>query len=320
MRILIAVLFSIIVGFYSDGAVAKSDPSERVLETNEVLEIVNNTIAIIDSEYLFEDKASDITDVLRTSLKSGDFDRAYTFGRLRQQLEVALYRASGDSNFELRQRAGFGSGLSAWSEDSGGVIESGMLEDKVGYIALDGDVNYTSAQADLHRAVQALANAQAIIIDLQRVGLGSLTLTQQLLSYFLPPGTPLADIHFAKGKTQHLLGEVSPDMFRFSSETPVFVVNSAFVTGPWELFGYTLKHYGRAAVVGDKTMGVAVMTALAPVSDNVRLRFSHAYLAHPLSQDNWQDWGVEPDYETGATQDSFTTALTLAQQSLSKSK
>lgn len=313
MRILLVILFLAFEPGCHARAVQTSG-QELVLTKTEVQQVINNTIAILGSDYLFEDKTPVLIERLKESLRSGDFDRHYQFGRLKQQLEVALYRASGDSNFELRQRDGLVSPLSTQTDDAPGTIESGVLEGHVGYIALNGDFSFTGAQTQLHRAVETVAGARAVIIDLRKVGLGSLSLTQQFLSYFFPPGTPLADIQFPKGKTQHLLSEALPAPVGFSPHVPVFLINSVFVTGPWELFGYTLKQYGRAVIVGEKTMGVAVMTELLPVSDNVRLRFSRAYLAHPVSKDNWQDWGVEADHDA-VMKDSFARALELAVQS-----
>ncbi len=292
---------------------------EQVLSEPEVREVVNGTIAALDSHYLFADKVPAVKKALTSRLLQGDFDRQFTFGRLRQQLELSLFQLSGDSRFSILERQGVMSTHDIHSSSDEGAVENGLIDDNIGYVTFEGDIDYPTANQDIDSALAAISQASAVILDLRDATGISLAVSQYLLSYFFESKAPLADLHFAKGRTEHLQSLERVTSERFPAYVPVYVVTSSHVTGVWEFVAAALGKRDHAMVVGEQTMGVAVLTDTLPLSTHTKLRFARAYFTHPGTHDNWQDWGVVADEKTSASA-GFEAAVSLARQALQSYK
>lgn len=155
---------------------------------------------------------------------------------------------------------------------------------------------------------RALANADALIIDLRQADHASLSVALQLLSYFVEPGTAIAKLQKQRQvETIHTPAQASP----FKPSMPIYIVNSAFVAGSWEFFGYTLQQHHKAVIVGEETMGVGYLSQTYPVSDHLAIRLNHALITHPQTGNHWDNQGVIPDFpHTSAT--AFDQAYQLA--------
>ncbi|MCW8091503.1 S41 family peptidase [Alteromonas sp. ASW11-130] len=292
--------------------------NEIILSENEVREIVLNTVDVLEHDYLFPDKAKDVAQDLLHKLDIGAFDQSYPFGMFKQILENILIKATNDSGFELVEREIHNPLKNKLTRQESNAIQVDMLENDIGYIRFDGDFLFSSAQNELDSAMAYLAESRALIIDLRITGLGTLPLAQQLISFFVAPDTVIADVFLnpEEAPAKIIIQDNFINAQRFY-DTPVYVLNSGFVVGPWEFVGYTLKYHHAAVIVGEDTMGVALMKKTLPVSQHANLILTYAQTHHPKTNENWQDYGVIADYQVSA-QESLKTAINLATTEISR--
>ncbi|WP_189408201.1 S41 family peptidase [Alteromonas halophila] len=294
-------------------AMTKAPDKETLIERHEVSSVIQQSIDRIRQYYLLDEKVPDITRALEARLQAGDFDRQFQFGHLRQQLEHLLHQASGDNGFTVLQRPGIENDPAIQPLNYPGTIETRTLSDRVGVISLTGDIDYDHASEDISDAMRAVAGCRALVIDLSRVARGSITAVHHMLSHFHSPGAVLGELCFAGGRTEHLTA--SPVTNAVAPATPVYIVNSAFVNGSWEWFSYLLGASGNVTIVGERTMGVAVLPDTFALSEHVSLRVPRAVFAHPVSGDNWHDWGVDSDYQTDNAS-ALAQAIALAEKNI----
>jgi C-terminal processing protease CtpA/Prc len=85
---------------------------------------------------------------------------------------------------------------------------------------------------------------------------------------------------------------------KFKQNFPLYILNASFVTGPWELFSYSLQVLEKAIVVGEVTMGVDFVNTSAKVGNNVAIEMTSGFITGPDAKGSWNDQGVVPDYYT----------------------
>lgn len=110
------------------------------------------------------------------------------------------------------------------------------------------------------------------------------------------PKLLLTRYHHAKDEVQqkwtypYIPGERLPDI-------PVYILTSRRTFSGGEDMAYTLKHHGRATVVGETTGGGAhPVTKLTPGGGFVVI-LPEGYRTHPVTQSNWEGIGVQPEIE-----------------------
>ncbi len=297
-------------------SIGVESPVEEVLSKDQISEVIENAIHQLDAHYLYPEQSKKLADVLRSKQELGEFEQAFSFDRFKYTLEAILVGQSGDSNFELlRRKTGRLSSQVSLSQHQE-VIESEILEGNIGVLTLEGYLGSQGAAAALERAMLDLLDTDALIIDLRKSDPSTLDIVQQLVSYFVKPGTQLATAHFHPSLLEQVVISSEHSGFeKLIQKYPVYILTSAYITGAWEFFAYTLQQLDKAIVVGDDTIGSAYMTKRVPVSDNINLQLAYAYLSHPATADNWQDDGVLADHAVAA-EESFALALELAKRAL----
>ena len=68
-----------------------------------------------------------------------------------------------------------------------------------------------------------------------------------------------------------------------------------------EAFAYTLKHLGRACVVGEATGGGAHLVEMQRVNDEVDIRVPVLRAYNPITKSNWEGKGVIPTISVEAS-------------------
>lgn len=178
---------------------------------------------------------------------------------------------------------------------------------KIEYLA--GNIDYIDiryfAPANLagHVAVAAmkfLARCEALIFDLRQCGGGDPYMVQLFQSYLFDehqkPKLLLTRYDRARDDVQQdwtypfIPGERLPDI-------PVYFLTSKRMFSGGEAMAYTLKHHGKAFVVGETTGGCAHgVTELTP-GENFVLIVPERVPTHPVTNSNWEGSGVQPDIQ-----------------------
>lgn len=267
--------------------------SEESLEQQEIDKAVASLIRAVDQHYLYDEKREKIVEYLATALENGEFDGHFSFSRLKNKLESMLFSVSKDSSFRIISRAG----LSDDSETSDiilpGAIQTQLIENDIGYLAIDGDFISDSWQTEISNAMAFLSESKALIIDLRTAGLTSLPFSQYFLSHFIPTDQSFATLTFGHGKTSPIRSKSVANPLK--SDIPLYIVTSPFVAGSWEFVSYTLKQNKKATIVGMPTMGLGFMTSTTPLSQHMSLIMAYAAFHHADINESWKDSGVEPD-------------------------
>lgn len=181
-----------------------------------------------------------------------------------------------------------------------GIVEAKMLEGNVGYVDIRLFVPLERERDVAVKAMETVAGADALIFDLRTCAGGSPDMVHFVESYLYPP------------EPKHLLtyfhGHAPPDSAYTLAEVPgrrlpdadVFIATSHFTGSGCEEFTYTLKHHGRATVVGEKTGGAGHGGGVHPVAAGFHAFVPDFRPVHPVTGGGWEAVGVTPHVECGS--------------------
>ena len=299
---------------------AQSTALGPLLATEEIQLAVQNIARQLEDNYLFPEKAKVAATLLRSKLRAGDFHGQYDFLLLNLQISATLAQSTNDSGFELIQQSAITltegqPQLANNPVNQHDEFVTGILDHNIGYVKITGNFDYPDSHKLIAQQLRLLSTVDALIIDLRQADAATISVAQQMISYFVQPGTTIANLQLKEHVETITTGNTA-DVQTFKQDLPLYIVNSAFVAGSWEFFGYTLQHFDKAVVVGEKTMGVGYLSQEFKVSDSLAIRMNHALLTHPISGEHWDNEGVVPDYFYDSD-DAFEKAYQLALSQLS---
>jgi len=207
---------------------------------------------------------------------AGD-DHAADAGELRRQLELERVRNFG---FERVQR----------------------LAGNVGYLDLRSFSGLPQAQATAVAAMNFLANADAVIIDVRRNGGGDPVLLQTILTYLVAPGDRLHINDFyqrAGDRTEQYWTAAQVPGPRLDGK-PLYVLTSGNTGSCAEEFAYDVQTHRLGTLVGATTAGAANPGGLFRLSDHLAAFIATGRAVNPVTKTNWEGVGVKPDVDVPA--------------------
>lgn len=279
-----------------------------------------NIADLFENTYLYPKRTELLVAKLRSQVKlipqNGQRD-LFEFSR---QTERLIITSSQDKNIELVLSAqeqligGLGSQLDHKDKEVD-VITAKLLEQHIGYLTVSGDHTSSQSLGILNHAMSKLADVEALIIDLTHAEQASIPLIQAMLSALLPHNLPIADAHLNQEtfslKTEPLSSQLDNRLEKIrSGRVPIYLLHSAFVSGPWELLGYTLKRLNKVTIIGQDTMGQNTLIKSVTVSDRLTLKVPFVRLTSPDTNDSWSD-GISADISVD-TESAQATAIRLA--------
>lgn len=316
----LSVTFLILLVSWPSLTHAQSAELTPLLSTDEIRLAVRNIGLELNNNYLYPDKAKIAADNLHTKLTIGHFNRQYDFSLLNHEITTLLLQSTSDAGFELIQQQP--ANLSVFDHNNGDFpakqhdeVTAGILDHNIGYLKITGNFRFPNSSEIIADQFRLLAGVDALIIDLRLADEAAITVAQQLASYFVQPGTNIANIK-SNQHVEALIAGTTTGFEKFKQDFPLYIVNSSFVAGSWEFFGYTLQHFNKAVIVGEPTMGLGYLTKVVRISDTLAIRMNHAMILHPVSNENWDNDGVVPDYFY-QSDDAYHQAYRLAQEQVS---
>jgi hypothetical protein len=274
------------------GCVAQSST-----DTNQM---INKLSEALKKNYVFEDKAYKMSDMLLVNLSKGKYDNSKSFKDLADELTDDLREVVPDKHLRIQ----FGSRTPPSNPDPDreyfphGIAEAKLLEGNIGYFDLRGFSNNSIALRNaVSKAMQILDGSKAIIFDMRKNGGGSPSGVQLFCSYFFPEGSEilLNSLYFRNR-------DIKNDFYTFDKldgprfpETPLYILTSSYTFSGGEEFCYNLQTQKRATLIGETTGGGAHpvdgfslghdLTAIIPVGRAI----------NPITGTNWEGVGVTPD-------------------------
>ncbi|HEX8701257.1 MAG TPA: S41 family peptidase, partial [Myxococcaceae bacterium] len=280
------------------------------------VKIVDRVCAALNEHYVFPDVAKKMEASLRQKLKTGAYDKLGNSADLAEALTRDLREVSKDKHLNIHYapppppgRDSNGPADPAAREEERRQLASRnfgfekveRLSGNVGYLDLRGFVGAELAGETAIAAMNFLANADAVIIDVRKNGGGDPSMVQFLTSYFFDGPKHLNSFYIRKGNTTQQFWTSAHVAGKRMSQVPLYVLTSQRTFSAAEEFSYNLKNLKRATLVGETTGGGAhpvEFHSLADVRLNAVIPFGRA--VNPITGTNWEGTGVAPDIQIPA--------------------
>jgi hypothetical protein len=298
---------------------------------------IDGASAQLDTFYVFPEVARRIADSLHARLKRGAYDR-YTNGVMfAKALNDEVREISHDKHMGVQYSvnpipvrppgpppAPTAEQLKRMQSQMDGVncgfqkVE--RLDGNVGYLKFDFFADPEMCGPTASAAMNFVAGARALIVDMRENGGGSPAMVTYVASYLFNDSTHLNDLWDRKsGNTTQFWTKPTVLGRKFGGDKPVFVLTSSRTFSGAEEYTYNLKTQKRATIVGETTGGGAHPVAGRRINEHFIIAVPGARAINPITHTNWEGVGVEPDVKVPA-KDALATALRLVNEKLSAAR
>lgn len=277
---------------------------------------------IIERDYLHKTKAQFLVEKLNRKILLDPFKFNGDLTRFAKQLAAFMRSASGDAHLDIVENItpidiSINKGAKSASNNLNqanllNFSAVDILPGNIGYIRVKNLYYHDMSKLNIANVFADLSLVDALIIDLTELEGSSYSLVQYMLGFFLPSSTVLGHIETNKGiPNEKLIARQDLDTARFKGDLPIYIINSGFVSGAGEFFSYTLKHFDKAVIIGESTMGIADLVNTIYINDQLSMKLPVKSLINPITESNWEGDGVIPDIPLNMAQ-SFEKAYQLA--------
>jgi retinol-binding protein 3 len=298
---------SLLVACSTVGNVAADPASVGAVDAPTRSEVIERVLNGLNRSYVFPEVAAKMSDAVRERLAKGEYDAVTGAREFADKLTADLQAVSRDKHLRVRL-AGAGRGIRMMGgggpggeNGDGGFARVDHLPGNIGYIDLrlfhPPHVASDAAAAAMNR----VADADALIIDLRKNGGGSPDMVALLVSYLVEPEPILVNTFFGRdGKLQRETWTTRELPGRRFTGKDVYVLTSNYTFSGAEEFAYDVKNLKRATIVGETTGGGANPVDMFPINDRFEAAIPTARAVNPITQTNWEGVGVSPDVNVPA--------------------
>jgi len=301
-------------------------------------QIAESAAKLLIENYAFPDIAEKMAVHIRKKLKDGCYDECRKPSELGEKLTEDMRKIARDLHLtvyyspeeaaELLQKEQQTSSDEEYSthwwtqvhSDNYGIPKVEYLIGNIGYIDLRYFAPVSLGGKTAVAAMNFLSQCDALIFDLRQCGGGDPFMVQLFESYLFSenkkPKLLLNMYSHSNDELKqiwtlpHIPGKRLPDV-------PVYVLTSHRTFSGGEDMAYTLKHHGRACIVGETTGGGANSVVELALGGEFVIVLPNEYPAHPITGGNWEGTGVQPDIEA-PFEKALPIAHTRALESLSE--
>ncbi len=287
-------------------------------------ELVQGTIEsltkIIRQEYVDADIATRIDTYLRKCLADGRYQYATPDG-LAQMLTQDLFILSHDKHLFVTVSADAAKAspepAQGSREDTSrfsnfGVQRVEILPGNVGYLNLTSFYRPEEARDTFVSAMQVLAHADALVLDLRENKGGSPDMAVLVASFmFDKPGIPLFSVESRSGGEPMRFATVQTPPPGGNGERPLYVLTSQGTWSAGEGLAFLLQERHRAEIIGETTAGAANPGRPYRVNALFEVNVPNGRVKSAVLGRNWEGVGVVPDISTSAS-DALRVAHTRA--------
>ena len=292
------------------------EPAEREIGPDTRAEVIEATLEAIDRSYVFPEAARKMGEAVRERERAGAYDAIAGGREFARVLTGDLQAVSRDKHL----RVVFGDAnrpAGAPLLRNHGFERAEILPGNIGYIEVSSFLaTGEAAAAAAAEAMSALADTDALIVDLRRNGGGSPRTVAMLSSYLFDQPTHLNSLYWREGeRTDEFWTTREVSGRRFGQRKPVFVLTSKRTFSGAEEFSYNLKALKRATLVGETTGGGAHPGSIRRVHELFTVFVPTGRAINPITRGNWEGTGVAPDVAVPAEQ-ALDHARELARKAL----
>ena len=294
------------------GQTSLPDHSIDAQTTARVIEAIGKTLR---EAYVFPETAARMEGDLRRRLEQQEYEQITSAQNLAQVLTEHLQAVSKDKHIRVHygrpapperkedekldprvRQEELAKAKARGAARNFGFEKVEVLDGNIGYIVLRGFVPAELAGEAAANAMNAVANTDALIIDLRNNGGGAPSMVALLCSYlFGPKPVHLNDQYSRVDDATHQWWTLPYLPGSRYEDKPVYVLTSERTFSAAEEFAYNLKSLKRATLVGETTGGGAHPGGVRPLGDRFTMFVPTGRSINPVTKTNWEGTGVSPD-------------------------
>jgi hypothetical protein len=289
--------------------------------------VIDGAVAKLNEFYVFPEMAKKMEEAVRERQKRGEYDSVTDGDSFASMLTEHFQQVSHDKHLRVnfnpvRLPDGPGTGPDVaqvrkqMERVNCGFEKVERLSSNVGYLKFNMFADPEVCGSTAVAAMNFLAHADAIIIDLRENGGGDPKMIALVSTYLFSKPTHLNDLWERKSNTTQqywTLPYVPGDRL---DGKPAYVLTSKRTFSGAEEFSYNLKNLKTRTIVGETTGGGAHPVRGQRIDDHFIIGVPFARAINPISKTNWEGTGVEPDVKVPAAE-ALATAQKLAIEKLS---
>jgi retinol-binding protein 3 len=324
------MLVLLLASGFSSGAGAQDKPAP--ISSKEQAIVVDSLVNMLNREYVFPEKAKEMSELLQNNLKNGVYDQftdPVEFGRkITGDLQsvshdLHLHVDFGPEEIKDFRRQEESTDKEAVEdeiiEDLGsrnfGFREIKILDGNIGYLKFNSFVDAKYGAPTAAAAMQMMAYTDAVIFDLRENGGGSPSMIQFITTYLMDDYTHLNSFYWRPTDEMQQFWTLPYVPGKSMSKTDVYVLTSNRTFSAAEEFTYNLKNLKRAVIVGEVTGGGAHPVDFMVINDNFGISMPKGRAINPVTKTNWEGTGITPDFQVAAP-GALDKALEVALDSL----
>jgi hypothetical protein len=294
------------------GAASAQTTAAPPLDATERRATVEQAASALRGQYIYPDVGERAAAAIETALAAGAYDdlddrRAFAL-RLTDDLRAVAH----DKHLRVSSRSAPPPNPTGGPRprSEGGIVRADRLADGIGYLEIMGFPPMEVFGPATDRAMAALADTKALIIDMRRNGGGNPASVSYLVSFFMPAKTHVNDLIWRNAGTTTFRTEsfwTGPTPMSYLGK-PVYLLTSSFTFSGGEEFVYDLKALKRATLVGEVTGGGANPGGMRPLGADLIAFVPAGRAENPITKTSWEGKGVAPDIATPAA-DALKVAL-----------
>jgi len=284
-----------------------------ILDAEKRAEVVDRVAELMINNYIFKEIAEKMKAKLTNQLTEGKYDKMDDVFEFSQALTrdlrsvskdrhirvtyspetVQRIRASRSKSEEEREKERKAN-LERQRRGNFGFRKLELLEGNVGYLELRGFSGLSEAGDTIVAAMNFLANADAVIIDLRNNGGGSPYTIQIISSYFFEEYTHLNSFEWRGEESIAQFWTLRYVPGKMMYDTDLYILTSSRTFSAAEEFTYNMKNLKRATLVGETTGGGAHPGGDRIVNDYFLVWVPSGRAINPISKTNWEGKGIAP--------------------------
>jgi hypothetical protein len=292
------------------------DGPDRTIDDHERALVIEGALKHLDAAYIFADVADRMRGAIESRVAKQEYAGITSAKALADVLTKHLQEVSKDKHLRVRysseplperrneptpeERARF---VENARRTNHGFNKVERLQGNVGYLELFGFSGLPEAGTTAVAAMNFLANADALVIDLRQNGGGSPDMIGLITSYLVDERVHLNDFYYReRDQMQQFWTWPYVEGRRFGASKPVYVLTSRRTFSAAEEFTYNLKNLKRATIVGETTGGGAHPGGPRRINDHFSVWVPAGRAINPITKTNWEGTGIEPDIKVDAKQ------------------
>jgi len=306
----IPLILAVILGILQTVLFASDKQSGNLTDKNYKDGVLQKIAALLESKYVLSDKAKGFADEFKEKCASGAYESYTQPKEFAERVTADLIEITHDKHLNFRVMVSSDVGEKAAGslhhpvryfhlrkKENVGFYRLDWIEPGIGYIDLRRFYSFDQAKNMAVAAMNFLANAQAIIIDIRENGGGS---GDYLSSYFLPYPTQLSGSYSRQDDRLTEIWTRRDTGIEPRLDVPLFILTGPNTFSAAEYFAYDMQSRKRATIMGEPTKGGAHSVDLFGIDDQFEFYISTARAVSPVTGGNWERTGVIPDIRVPA--------------------